>query len=278
MIELDNTAGTASTWVIPYTPGVYDVVPTFSGGDTLAAVVWAGENQAKLLTLAAPTWAVMATGSTTVSIATGQTSGFDNAGNYSLQITRTAASQTMVLATCLLKILPSPGPGTDATLCYCQYDDLLLYGNWITLLQSQTDQESYYDQRLQAREWMDWAILNNYRGSSVGMFEDASLSAFAFGGGVGNRRSVGPSPSMITYLAANDLILRPQIVRACAYKAISYIGLNQIGISNQYAALGAYFKAMADIEALSTTAELDLDGDGLGEIFVNLGSTNTLAT
>jgi hypothetical protein len=110
------------------------------------------------------------------------------------------------------------------------------------------------------------------------MFEGHSTLAFAWGGGVGWRRSLGPSTTLITYLAANKLIVRRQVIEACAFKAASFIGMRQMGMGGNFTAFGQYCRDMASRLMCSITAEVDLNGDGVGELFINLGATNTLMT
>ena len=246
----------------------------FDGTEMLACDVWSGEDQTILFTLPA-VWDTAAAGTTKIQIP-GATSASAGVGLY--QGLLRLADNSEALGRFELDIRHAPGSGVQTITPYCAMQDLLEYAPWVKLVQSEEDVTGFLTKRIQAREWLDWVVLNNYRGAGVGLFEDHSTLAFAFGGGVGWRRSIGPSPSLVTYLEQNLLIVRPQIIRACAYKAISYIGLAQIGISNQYAALGSYYRDMADRELVGTTAELDLNNDGIGEMYVNLGSTNTLYT
>jgi hypothetical protein len=89
---------------------------------------------------------------------------------------------------------------------------------------------------------------------------------------------VGPSPSLITYLEQNKLIVRPQIVKACAHWAASLVGLAQIGPNNQQVQYGMFHRAMAERESVSIVAEIDLTGTGIGSIMVPLSSSNTIFT
>jgi hypothetical protein len=261
--------------------------PAFGASDTIAAYVYPGQSQAQLFAPAVSWYTAGDTqtgygqGQVMVSMTAAQSATLEAGGRYTLIVwwTGFGTSKTAPVWRGEIAVEPAAGTSTQLVAPYCQLSDLLQYAPWIRTLQDQdSDQESFYSQRLQARQWLDWAIENCYRGASVGNFEYASTLAFAFGGGVGWRRGVGPSPSMVTWLEEDLLIVRPQIVEASAYKAISQIGLAQIGLNNQQAAFGAYYRDMAERVLVATTAEIDLNSDGVGEIFVSLGSTNTLFT
>lgn len=257
--------------------------PAFAADDTVVGRVYRGQDQSLLFTAAA-VWATpsgYASGLAVISPMAAQSGLLEANGTYSLQVwwTRADGERTACIARRQLLVLPAPAASTQAITPYCTYQDMLEVAGWVALAQSSdTDQEGFYSQRLQARTWFDWCILNNYTGASVGTLEMHSTLAFNFGGGYGRRKSVGPSPSMIDSLAQNKLILRPQIVKACAHWSVSIVGLGQIGLNNQWAAYGAYHRDMAQREAMSITAEIDLTDTGIGSIFVPLSSTNTIRT
>lgn len=263
----------------------------WESGDTLAAYVYPGQSQA-------PTFAPAVGWLTTNLVTSLSQTGYGQAqvlvtvsaaesamltpdADYTLLVRRTPAAGGDPYAVWRgqFRVRPAAGGGTEPIATYCQYRDMLDIADWVSYVTApDSDTADWYTQRLKARQWMDWAIINNYRGSFVGMFEEHSTLAFEFGYAMGNRRSMGPSPSLVGYLEQNLLIVRPQIVYACAHYALAQIGLKQMSVSNQYAANGAYHRAMATREMIGITAEIDLTGVGIGSIFVNLGSTNTLYT
>lgn len=257
--------------------------PSYDSGDTVAAVVFAGSGLAALFAPAA-SWTGgtgYSTGQVTVSPLSASTALLEAGGDYQLQVWWTSqdATRTACVGRRQLIVLPAAGGGSETVTTYNALADMLQYAPWLQQVAGQdTDFEGFYKQRLQARNWFDWAVINNYRGASVGNFEFMSTLAFAFGGGVGWRRGVGPSPSMVSWLSEDLLIIRPQVIEACAYKSIAQVGLAQIGVNAQQASFGAYFRDLAERTMTAITAEIDLNADGIGEIFVNLGSTNTLMT
>lgn len=273
-------AGSTADWPLVATSG--GVPMAFASGDTITALVYGGQAQGSLFAPAAA-WTGgtgYATGAFTVSPTSAQTAGLDPLGDYTLHGIWTSADLTRTAVVRRAQLLVYPAPGTQAQTItpYCKYQDMLDIADWVSMLQeNDVDTEGFYVQRLRAREWMDWNILNNYRGAYVGLYEEHSVMAFQFGY-AGWRRSLGPSPTLLTYLQSNFLIVRPQIIRACAHYACSLIALKQVGVNNQYANWGAYHRDMASRTLAGTTAEIDVDGDGIGEQFINLGSVNVLFT
>jgi hypothetical protein len=153
---------------------------------------------------------------------------------------------------------------------------MLQVGEWVEAVRdADIDQEGFYAERLVARNWMDWIVINNFRPSFIGNFGAHSTAAFGFGY-VGWSRSILPSPTVVQYLANNYLLRQPQIVRACAHYAVSEVGKAQLGKNNVFFQYGLYHEARAQKDVTGIVAELDLNGDGIGEIGVALGSTNPL--
>jgi hypothetical protein len=260
--------------------------PVFGATDTLSANLWPGDSETALFQPTVIWYTANGTqtgyeqGEVLLTISAAQAAQLEQLGNYSVEVwwtqTGTGRKERIIRAT--LSVTIAAGQGVQTVVPYCTYQDLLDQASWVRMIQSETDQEGFLDKRLQAREWLDWCILNNYRGSAVGMFEMHSTMAFAFGGYSGLRRSLGPSLSLVDYLQRDMLMIRPQIKRLTAYKTISFIGRSQIGMNNQFATFGSYFEAMADREATGTTCEIDINADGWAELFVPLSSTNTLFT
>jgi hypothetical protein len=249
--------------------------------DVLTAYIFGGQTQTPLFTLtgAACAWSDVNTGKFRITGSAAQGQLLELNGEYQLAVwlVRGTSDPTPVWRG-LIRVVPSPGTSSQQIMPYCKLSDMLKWGPWIGVIQgTDYDTEGFYDQRLEARYWMDWTILNCYRGAYVGLFEYHSVTAFAFGY-AGWRRSLGPSPSLITYLRDNFLILRPQIIECCSYYALGVLGCSQIGINDAIFARGEWFRDMAQRKLIETTAEVDLNGDGIGELFINLGSTNTLYT
>lgn len=88
----------------------------------------------------------------------------------------------------------------------------------------------------------------------------------------------GTGASATCTISKSTLLQRPQIIRVCALKAASIIGLGQIGRQPSIANYGALFRDWATSEADTIVAELDLNGDGIADLPIPLGSTNTMFT
>ncbi len=251
-------------------------VPTYYlGTDELTCNLWQGQNEAPLFS---PTvsWSDYATGKVNFAISAAQSATLDANGTYRCQIFATRSGVKPCIADFLVLVSPSAGAGTQTVTTYCAYHDMLAAGEWIEGVQDvDVDQEGFYSQRLLARNWMDWLGINNFRGAFIGNFGAHSTAAFGFGY-VGYSRSVGPSPTIIGYFASNFLIVRPQIIKACAHFAVAEVGLAQLGKNSTFFQYGLYHRDMATKYATGIVIELDLNGDGIGEIMVPLGSTNPL--
>ncbi len=172
-----------------------------------------------------------------------------------------------------LTITPAPAP------VYCTYEDMLELAPWIGDLQSVLqDETGFAKQRAHARQKLDQCILLSYRGHTVGQFGTHSDLAYGWGYGGGKRRSVLTSPTIRQWLDSNFLIVRDAITRTCAHWAIADVCLAQMGRGGHYVSYGAWHRREGDKLASCTTVEMDINGDGLAEIGVPLGSTNTLFT
>ena len=75
---------------------------------------------------------------------------------------------------------------------------------------------------------------------------------------------------------ANQLLVTPRIKNVCAYYALSRICESMITKGGMYAMLAARYRLEAESLLASTTVEIDVNGDGFGEVPINFSSTNTL--
>ena len=88
----------------------------------------------------------------------------------------------------------------------------------------------------------------------------------------------GTSATAAATISAHVLMQRPEVVRVCALKAASLAGLGQIGKQHMIANYGAMFRDMASSEVNGMVAELDLNGDGIPDLPIPIGITNTMFT
>jgi hypothetical protein len=257
---------------------------TFAGTEDLGGSVWLGGTQSVLFTLA-PTWSAAAAGTVSVAIPGTSTSALA-AGDYRVILTVFVNGATADAFEAVLTVLAAPGTDTPGRT-YCTAADVRRVAPWTErFINLDTGQGGFLEQRLQASQEIDDAIVANYRGAQVGQFGAHSLAAIDWDGAGGPRRSQIPSRYIREQLNAGALMGRstdpqadrPQTARICALRAASLVGLAQIGIDNQAAALGAMFYDQYLSAMSAWVAELDINGDGLAEIAVHLGSTNPLFT
>jgi hypothetical protein len=200
MLDLSVVQGSAADWVLAAVNRDGTVPTGFLNTDTLVSAVWSGQDQTTIFN---PTvsWFDSTTGQVNVGVIESQTAALEQVGDYHLNVTATRAGKSVVIIDCTLRVLPAPGSSTQAITPYCGYADLLRYANWISLVQdTSVDQEGFYSQRLEARQWLDWLIVRSWRGTSQAYFGDSGRTAqFWLGGWV--RRTPVPSAWLIGQLA-----------------------------------------------------------------------------
>ncbi len=249
----------------------------FLSTDTLTATVWAGDNETALLTPAA-TWISAANGQLQVSFQNADSAGLAK-GQYYLQAYASRAG-TPTRTTALLprgtslEILAASGTAVPRP-SYISIADVRKIAPWIDDLQVPDNRMGFDDQLADARDWLDEVVLRNYRGGNVSLlgYHGFALDAWYTGGG---RRTSLTNRWLKAVLQSNQLLVTPRIKNVCAYYALSRICESMITKSGQYVALASRFRFEAESLLASTTVEIDVNGDGYGEVPVNMSSTNTL--
>lgn len=165
--------------------------------------------------------------------------------------------------------------GTAAVpLTYATEADMLLYAPWIEDAQSSSDLAGFGGQLARATSRLNEAIVSRYKGGSGGL----SIGQPGYGAGVmlGGWGDPPPSKWLRDQLDAGKLIVRDQVREVVARWAIADVCDAQVGRDGEtpYQALASRFRRRADALARSLRAEVDLDGDGYAEVFVNLGATD----
>lgn len=259
------------------------VTSIFASTDTLAATVWAGDDEAPLLRPTI-TWIAATKGQVMISFADRDTLTLAP-GPYYLQAFATlpavvgppaVAARTTAILPCgtSLEIIAAPGTATPRPT-YINITDVRKIAPWIDDLQVPENRAGFDDQLADARDWVDEVTLRNYRGGNVSLlgYHGFALDAWYTGGG---RRTSLTNRWLKAALAANQLLVTPRIKNICAYYALSRICESFITKSGQYVALASRFRFEAESLLASTTVEIDVNGDGYGEVPINLSSTNTL--
>jgi len=255
------------------------VASAFLATDQLVGTIWPGGSSSALAVAPSCSWIDASAGSWRLQLADADTAALEP-GRYRIQVVVRRGASSATLHDSTLDVTPSASPATDAPTVapYCGYDDVLESAPWVRNVQdAQVDQARFLAQRIRARKWLDAIVAANYRAGGQGIYGDHSLAALAFGCG-GPRRLLGPSPVVLGWLADDKLIVTPQVVQATTYKTVELIARTQVGINPQHAARSGWYRSLADEELLALTAGIDLDADGVADVYIPLSATNTLFT
>lgn len=219
MLEISVVQGSQADFVLSAVNRDGTVPTGFLNTDTLTASVWAGGSQAALFAPAV-SWSDYTVGAVALSFTGAQTTGLDYAGAYHCNVSATRSGTTSVILDVLVHILPAPGTATQTVVPYCSLADMLAKAPWLTMLQDDTsDIEGYYQQRLDATDWVKWLIIRSYRGTSASFFGDPGRSAQFWMGGWA-RRSALPSQWLMDQLSGG-IVLQP-LTLATAGSGYSY--------------------------------------------------------
>ncbi len=249
----------------------------FLGTDVLTASVWAGLNEVPLLT-PTTTWISATNAQYQVTLQNTDSAGLP-IGVYYLQAYATRAGSPPRTTALLPKgtsleiigeaLLAVPRP------TYISVVNLRTIAPWIDDLQVPDGTTGFDDACADARDWLDEMTLRNYRGGNVSLlgYHGFALDAWYTGGG---RRTSLTNRWLYAALAANQLLVKPRIIQVCSYYALSRICESMITKGGMYAMLAARYRLEAESLLASTTVEIDVNGDGFGEVPINFSSTNTL--
>ena len=150
-----------------------------------------------------------------------------------------------------LRVLNAPGAAT-APASYCSAQDLRsLFPKIDELADRQEDQTGFAEQIGAARDWIDGSIRDAY--------------AQERGNGEARRQAQ-------QWLSADKLVVSAAIRRAAACHAVADILQGQLGGSEEFAKLSARLRHQARRHLAETIAEIDLDGDGAGDVFIELSA------
>jgi len=254
-------------------------VPTgiFLSTDVLTGSVWAGLNEVPLVTPTV-TWISATNAQYQVTLQNTDSSSLA-IGNYYLQAYATRAgapSRTTALLPrgTSLEIIAAAETAVPRP-SYITVVNLRTIAPWIDDLQVPDTTSGFDDACADSRDWLDEMTLRNYLGGNVSLlgYHGFALDAWYTGGG---RRTSLTNRWLYAALAANQLLVKPRIIQVCSYYALSRICESMITKGGMYAMLAARYRLEAESLLASTTVEIDVNGDGFGEVPINFSSTNTL--
>lgn len=279
-LTLELTQGTSADF--PFQVVNPDGTPAtnFLNSDILTASVWQGQNETPVLTPTctwlngnAPAGQIQITfqDADSASLAYGQ---------YYLQAFATRVgtpSRTVALLPrgSSISILAAAGAGPVSYPTYITIADIRAIAPWIDDLVVPDNDTGFDIQLAASREWLDELVLRNYRGGNVSLlgYHGFALDAWYTGGG---RRTSLTNRWLYAALQSNQLLVTPRVKALCAYYSLSRICETLITKAGQYVALASRFRFEAESLLASSTVEIDVNGDGFGEVPINFSSTNTL--
>ena len=189
-IALEITQGTARDFPFQVTNPDGTAATQFLNTDVLTASVWAGSNEAALLTPAV-TWlnSNAPAGQILISFQDTDSAGLA-IGEYYLQAYATRAGTPSRTAASLpsgtsLRVLAAPGATFTARPTYISIVDVRRIAPWIDDLQVPDSNTGFDDQLADSRDWLDEMTLRNYRGGNVSLlgYHGFALDAWYTGGG-----------------------------------------------------------------------------------------------
>lgn len=384
--RLEVTRGADRDWVLQCWNEGSISNPVFLADDAISALVTAGIGQPALFEPVVSWW----TSPDPITNQPTQT-GYDQAqvvlsvlgvdsatlspdAEYTLEVWRQPAGSTRgyCVWSGLLASHWASGAGLPRLPVYGSFQDMMHYAPWCRYVQdAEAYQAGFYDQRLEARLWLDDLIVRSFRSSALYPFGTPAVPSQFWSGWAGPWRSAMPSlyirdqiwggfvrlmptmlasgsgytsppdvvappppplPAALGFVTARQrqatfrsvldgaggvqavilqdpgfgyvpgatlpltfsgggggsgaqataavapgcLLRREQMRRICTYKAISIVGLAQMGSNAQHLAFGQYFAAKASEELTGYVAELDVNYDGLPDTPIAVYVTNTI--
>jgi len=252
----------------------------FLNTDTLNCVVWQGQNETPVLTPGV-SWLNSNAPAGQIVISLQDTDSSSLAyGQYYVQAFATRAGSPTRSAALLpkgssLTVLAAPGTTFTARPTYITIVNVRNIAPWIDDLIVPDSDSGFDNQMADARSWLDEMVLRNYRGGNVSLlgYHGFALDAWYTGGG---RRTSLTNRWLFSALQQNQLLVTQRVIDICSYYALSRICESMITKAGQYVALASRFRFEAEALLCSTTVEIDVNGDGFGEVPINFSSTNTL--
>lgn len=247
-------------------------IATYTADAPLAIDCWRGDDQAALFQPSAA-WIDASAGTIAMTISEAQSLAL-SVGRYQLLLTVTGSAGAAKHAIGWLDVRPAPGSAV-ARPVYCSWDEAKRYaGSWAEKLQrADSDQTGFAEERADAREEFDDLLHAHYRGGQVDALTGLrSLNSWT------RARTGLKSPWLVEQLAADRLLVTKAIRECCSLMALAMVCRRQIDPAKDggYARAASYFATRADDLAATITAEIDVDGDGVGDQAIILGAVDSL--
>jgi len=279
-LTLEITQGAARDFPLQVFNADGTPATTFVNTDTLACSVWQGQNETPVLTPAVAWLGGNApTGQIVITFQNADSQGLAY-GQYYIQVFATRTGTPTRTAALLPKgssitVLAAPSTTFTARPSYITIKSIRNIAPWIDDLIVPDSDSGFDNQIADARSWLDELIIRNYRGGNVSLlgYHGFALDAWYTGGG---RRTSLTNHWLFTALQSNQLLVTQRVIDIQSYYALARICECMITKAGQYISLAARFRLEAESLLASTTVEIDVNGDGWGEVPINFSSTNTL--
>lgn len=251
-----------------------DVFTSYLGTEDVAAVVWAGDEQAPIADAASAAWLSAAAGTITVTLGGAATSGLVP-GTYLCKLEVDGAKVFVAR----LELEDAPGSGTARTAKITLRHLRKFYAK-VDKLIAQTEDPTALEARADAWDWFQDLLHRHYRCGAGPSTDYAFVPGISFGGlyPFGYYRDGRRSKELQDWLDADRLDLTTPVLDAMACFALAQICGGQVAPddSKGWSQFAARFAVMAETTASSITAEIDTDGDGVNDLTIRLGVADTL--
>lgn len=275
--------GADMDWALTLSANGIESATGFTGADTPAVSVWPGGSRSPLSpSPLAVEWINPSRSTVKLSALSARTAGLIP-GMYAVELTVLTAGGRKIAAGVLQLVIEQTAGTEAAPPVYGPDDDgdLAMHFPAIRRLARETDQTGFRAQRAEARAYLDNLIVQRYRplangrdafGAGPGTF--GGFGGFGAGGagwGWDYSRDTAPSKQMATWLAANGLKVTLTVRRLVAYYALWLILGGQVESKGDtgYSAQASKFLALFDAEIRNYRAEIDTNGDGNPDVFVD---------
>lgn len=285
----------AAADTLGYTPGVYRLAVNATRGGATSEIF----RDSIELTFPAPSIVTPATVTATVS--GGKVTGFTGLpsgsgypinsttipvtingglnGGYSATAVATSNGSGVITAITLLTAgtnyytVPTVKVGIQPPPVYCSLQDMQDLCSWIQQYEDQDrDETGFLKQRAKARVWLDNIIVASWPGARVTYIQDGWPSNYG-------QFTLIANPWLQAGLAQGYLMLSTErgqaAIEACAAYSIALVLRAQMGPTSGIEKYAGYWMRRAQAAVCNLTCELDINGDGLADIAIPLGLTNT---